>query len=97
MIFLSIGARLARVEARVLPTYITGLICALVGGFGLLARIGVPHGGMPAWAVFKVAIWIVFASVLFIASHKPGWAKFIWPLVIFLGATATYLAGNKPF
>lgn len=96
MTFLAVGARLVKPEARVVATYITGLVMALVGGFGLLARIGVSHGEMPIWAMLKLCIWIVFANILFVVGRRPEWSKYIWPFAILLGATAAYLAGTKP-
>jgi hypothetical protein len=89
-LFFSLGAAASR-------WYIAGLVFTLVGGFGLLARIGVQHGHMPGWAMAKIGIWGVFLAVLFILRKKPLWIKSAWPIVIILGGIAAYLAGNKPF
>lgn len=107
MIFMSMGAAIAnslngnsKVDVWKKPTLFTysfGLIIALVGGFGLLARIGVPHGQMPKWAVMKIGIWFIVATLLFVVGKKPSYAKSFWPLLIILGTTAAYLAGSKPF
>jgi hypothetical protein len=78
-------------------THGLGLLLSLVGGFGLLARLGIIHGGLPGWVLAKFGIWILFAVLIGVVSRKPSWAKPIWPLIIILGATAAYLAGSKPF
>ncbi len=78
-------------------THGVGLLLSLIGGFGLLARLGIVHGGLPAWVMAKLGIWILFTVLIGAVSRKPNWAKPIWPLIIVLGATATYLAGSKPF
>ena len=78
-------------------THGIGLLLSLIGGFGLLARLGVAHGGLPSWIVAKLGIWILFAVLIGVVSRKPNWAKPIWLLIIILGVTAAYLAGSKPF
>ena len=78
-------------------THGIGLLLSLVGGFGLLARLGIIHGGLPGWALAKLGIWILFAVLIAVVSRKQAWAKTIWPLIIVLGGTAAYLAGSKPF
>lgn len=78
-------------------THGVGLLLSLIGGFGLLARLGIVHGGLPGWVMAKLGIWILFAALIGVVSRKPNWSKPIWPLIIVLGATAAYLAGSKPF
>jgi hypothetical protein len=82
---------------RVAITHGIGLVLALVGGFGLLARIGVSHGSIPGWAIGKLAIWFIFAIMIGVLIRKPNLAKPFWGLTIFLGGIAVYLAGYKPF
>lgn len=77
-------------------THGLGLVLSLVGGFGLLARLGIVHGGLPGWVLAKLGIWALFAVLIRVVHKKPTWAKPIWPLIIVLGATAAYLAGAKP-
>lgn len=78
-------------------THGIGLLLSLVGGFGLLARLGIIHGGLPGWALAKLGIWILFAVLIAVVSRRPAWARPIWSVIIVLGATAAYLAGSKPF
>lgn len=78
-------------------THGVGLFLSLLGGFGLLARLGIVHGGLPGWVWAKLGIWALFAILIGVVARKPNWAKPIWPFVIVLGVTAAYLAGSKPF
>lgn len=78
-------------------THGIGLLLSLVGGFGLLARLGIVHGGLPGWVMAKLGIWILFAVLIGVVSRKSSWAKLVWPSIIVLGAAAAYLAGHKPF
>jgi uncharacterized membrane protein SirB2 len=81
---------------------ITGVssLLVLVGGMGLLARLGVSHGqGFPGWVSAKLAIWLVMSIT------GPVLAKRLSPVVkpkvfwgfIFLLFVAIYLAVYKPF
>jgi uncharacterized membrane protein SirB2 len=47
-----------------------GSFFILVSGMGLLARIGVSHGGMPVWAMLKIAIWITLAVGLPVVGKR---------------------------
>jgi hypothetical protein len=78
-------------------THGIGLLLTLVGGFGLLARIGVVHGSLPGWAVAKLGIWIIFAISVGVIIRQKSLAKPIWIITLILGGIAAYLAGNKPF
>lgn len=78
-------------------THGIGLALSLIGGFGLLARLGIVQGGLPGWVWAKLGIWIVFGAMVGVIARKPALAKATWPLCLALGATAAYLAGSKPF
>jgi uncharacterized membrane protein SirB2 len=81
---------------------VTGIssFLVLVGGMGLLARLGVDHGaGFPGWVIAKMTIWLlisitgpVFAKRLS-TTLKP---KVFWGF-IFLLFLAIYIAVQKPF
>jgi hypothetical protein len=107
MIYLSLGGVATNVingggkkHSWRIPIAIThglGLVLSLVGGFGLLARLGIVQGGLPGWVWAKVGIWLLFAVLVTLLVRKPGVAKPVWALTILLGAVAAYLAGSKPF
>lgn len=106
MVFLSIGGVLTHLinggqkkhlwRIPIGVTHGVGLLLSLVGGFGLLARLGIVHGGLPNWVLVKLGIWTLFAVLIGLVYRKPSWSKLIWPLMITLGALAAYLAGSKP-
>ncbi len=106
MVFLSLGGVImhainggGREHSWRKPVSIThgiGLFLALLGGFGLLARLGVVHGALPGWVIAKLAIWLVFAILIGVVIRKNSWAKPIWIISLLLGGVAAYLAGSKP-
>ena len=76
----------------------TGLLVILVGGFGLLARIGVEHGiGFPGWVWGKLAIWLLLGAAVMIPKRKPEWAGALFLVLPVLGGIASWLALYKPF
>lgn len=72
-----------------------GLLLALVGGFGLLARLELA-AAIPGWAWVKLVIWLVLGAALTVAFRKPQLAKRTYFLVILLAIAATYFARYKP-
>lgn len=77
-------------------THGVGLLLMLVGGFGLLARLGF-MGNIPAWALTKLGIWILLGGAIALAKRK---GQLGWPLMVLfvgLGTTAAWLAIIKPF
>jgi len=78
-------------------THGVGLLLSLVGGFGLLARLGIVQGGLPGWVYAKLAIWLVFGGLTAVLYKKKVWAKKIWHFIFILAGFAAYLAGYKPF
>lgn len=71
----------------------------LVGGMGLLARIGVSHTeGWPVWAYIKVVIWMIVAIGAPIMSKRleRGRAIALYSLITLM-IVAAYSAVYKPF
>lgn len=105
MVFMSLGgasllangAGMKALRRPVFATHGIGLVFSLVGGFGLLARLGVMHGQMPGWAVAKLVIWVVLAAMIGIFMRLPSRMSALWLLTIGLGSAAAYVAGYKPF
>jgi hypothetical protein len=74
-----------------------GALLVLVGGFGMLARIGMQHGaGFPAWLWVKIGIWLVLSAVVLIPYRKPALARPFFIVLPLLAAFAAYMAVYKP-
>lgn len=78
-------------------THGIGMFVSLLGGFGLMARLGIAHGGFPGWIWAKLLIWAIFGALIAVFLRKPTWSKGLWPAMILLGGLAAYFAGSKSF
>lgn len=78
-------------------THGVGLLLVLVGGFGMLARLEIVSWPWPGWVIAKLVIWVIFGALIAVLGRAPSLAKPLWWITIALGATAAYLALNKPF
>ena len=74
-----------------------GALLVLVGGFGMLARLGMMHdAGFPAWLWAKIAIWLVLSAVVLLPYRKPALARPFFILLPLLAGFAAYMAVYKP-
>jgi len=73
-----------------------GLLMILVGGFGLLARLGT-SGGFPLWVWFKLAIWLLVGASAVVIKRSPALSKALLLVLPLLGGVAAWLAVYKPF
>ena len=74
------------------------LLLTLVGGFGMLARLGVKHDWMfPGWLWGKLIVWVLFAFAMVLPYRYPQLAKPLLIVAPFLAALAGFLAIFKPF
>ncbi|MDG0818040.1 hypothetical protein [Bdellovibrio svalbardensis] len=87
-----------RPPARIMSfaTHGIGLLFLLVGGFGMLAKMGI-MANMPGWVVAKIIIWMLMGVGISLVKRKGhiGWPVAI--LLLVLGTTAAVLGINKPF
>lgn len=74
-----------------------GLLLVLTGGFGMLARMGIIHSGLPGWIHAKLAIWVALGIAISISKRKGQWAPALVALYAVMVAAAGYLAIFKPF
>jgi hypothetical protein len=76
----------------------TGMLFLLVGGFGMLARLGFQHGALfPGWLWGKLAVWLLVTVAVIVPYRRPAVAKPMLVVVPALGAVAAWLAVYKPF
>ena len=75
-----------------------GALFILVGGFGMLARIGCKHGSnFVGWLWGKLIIWVLLSTVVLLPYRKPALARPLVLVMPLLAGTAVYLALYKPF
>ena len=77
-------------------THGLGLLFLLLGGFGMLTRMGIvwPY---PNWLLVKLVIWVLLAMGLSAAKKRARWALLVTLYFIALGAVASSMAVLKPF
>ena len=75
-----------------------GSLLILVGGFGMLARMGFQHtGGFPGWLIGKMVIWLILSAIALMPYRRPALARPFLLLLPLLAGVAVYLALYKPF
>ena len=73
------------------------LFIIILGGFGLLARLGIEHGtSWPAWVWAKLIIWIIMGVSVYFIKKYPVYSNYFWILVPLIAILAAYLAIYKP-
>jgi len=74
-----------------------GVFLTLLGGFGMLARLGIVQGhSFPGWVWGKIVIWLIIAVVVVLPYRRPQLAVPAMVALPFLGGLAAYLAVYKP-
>ena len=73
-----------------------GLTLALIGGFGLAARLGIVTV-LPGWIHAKIAIWLILGMLPIVIKRQPKSGTLIWFVAPFLGFLAAYFGVYKPF
>lgn len=72
-----------------------GLLFALLGGFGMLAKGGFPFP-WPAWVFGKIAVWFALGGLMAFPMRNPSLSRRLWWLPVALGAFAVYLVLWRP-
>lgn len=74
------------------------LLFIFVGGMGLMARLGIAHGGgIPQWIMIKMAIWLVAGILgILIAGRLRRMAFVGIPVLLLLATVAAWLAIYRP-
>lgn len=73
-----------------------GAFLVLLGGFGMLARLGIVQGGFPGWIWVKLGIWVVVAAALVLPYRRPAMARALVLALPVLVGLAAYMALYKP-
>lgn len=79
-------------------THGVALFLILLGGFGMLARLGMVEGGLPGWIWAKLAVWALLGGALTLAAR--GGRRTAASIVIgvpLLALLAGAVALYKPF
>lgn len=82
---------------RLIMLHVIAAFLIVLGGFGMLARLGVMHGALPNWAVAKLTIWVLAAATIALPyrGRTPARMSLILVPALLLAAAATAL--YKPF
>ena len=86
-----------RARALVAALHGLGLLLVLVGGFGMLARLGFRHGAMfPGWILVKLGVWSALGAAVALPMRFPRLGRPMMVVVPLLVGLAAYMAVYKP-
>ena len=87
----------AKSRGLVMGIHGVGALLILVGGFGMLARMGFMHGtAFPGWIIAKIVIWLLLSIAIVLPYRVPSLSRPMFVLLPFLAGAAVYLALYKP-
>ena len=91
------GDRSTGVRRMVAVFHGLGLFLILLGGFGMLARLGIVRGtSWPGWVWAKMIVWGILGGAAFLPYRFPRTALPLMLLLPLLGGIAAYMAIYKP-
>jgi hypothetical protein len=93
------GGTRERNAARRLMAGLHGLAMLLIlaTGAGLLARLDLMRGGVPAWVWGMVALWLAAGVLLVLPARRPGLARpMLWAILPLMALGAACLGVYKP-
>lgn len=93
------GGRRADLPHRRLLMTLHGLAVFLIllGGFGMLARMGIVQSGLPGWIHAKLGIWVALAAGVMLPWAGPRYARALLVVGPLLAVAAGATALLKPF
>jgi hypothetical protein len=93
------GGNKANTSTRGLVAAMFGLgsFLILLGGFGMMARLGLVRGMPPGWLGVKMVIWLVLSAIVLLPYRKPALARPFLVILPLLAGVAVYMALYKPF
>lgn len=97
----SFSAQLFASEKKKFLSIFSGLatLMVLVGGMGLMARLGIGHGeSWPLWIKLKMGLWLILSIGLpVVIKRMKRFASMGYTVMIILTLLAVYSAVTKPF
>ena len=86
-----------RARGLVTSLHGVGMVLVLIGGFGMLARLGFRHGAMfPGWLLVKLAVWLLLGAAIIVPYRRPTTSRLMLLVVPLLAGLAAYMAVYKP-
>ena len=76
--------------------FAVGSFLILLGGFGMMARLGLVRGMPPAWLIIKMLIWLLLSGIVLLPYRRPALARPFLVLLPLLAGLAVYMAVYKP-
>lgn len=73
------------------------LLLILIGGFGMMARMGIMATGWPGWLHVKMTIWVLLPLLGWLGARKPQYSRATMILMPVIGGFAAWVAIYKPF
>jgi hypothetical protein len=78
-------------------SYGAGLFLILLGGFGMLARLGIVQTGLPGWIWLKLVLWVAIGGLLALPYRVAGASRLLWLIGPAIGLLAAWAGLYKPF
>jgi len=72
-----------------------GLVLSLLGGFGMLARLGLV-GSLPVWVWLKLGLWLLLGAAPVVVRRVPAAARAVLLALPVLGTLAAWIAVARP-
>ncbi|MEM7145913.1 MAG: hypothetical protein AAF591_12320 [Verrucomicrobiota bacterium] len=76
-------------------THGIGMFLILLGGFGMLAVLGLK--ALQLWVGLKFGFWLIFGGATGLLYKMPGKARALWIFFIILGGITAFVATSRPF
>jgi hypothetical protein len=73
-----------------------GMLISVIGGFGMLSRLGIDGQDWPWWVTVKFMIWLVLGFMMTPVNRAGHRAKIWWWLIFLLAMVASYIGLNHP-